>query len=76
MGLYKKGIYSSVLIKKCLYWSKGIPWKVIDKRMIDKLIGTTDSISGKLEEVDYNLFIMKDKDFTIKLISAYRKLDV
>ena len=74
--LCKKGVYSLALIKKCCYWQKEIPRKVIDERMVDKLISATDTISGKLEGVDYNLFIMKDKDFTIKLMSAYGKLDV
>ena len=47
----------------------------MDKRTVDKPISITDAISGKLEGVNYNLFLMKDKDFTIKLISVYRKLD-
>ena len=42
----------------------------MDKRMVNKLIGATDTISEKLEGVNYNLFMIKDKDFTIKLIPA------
>ena len=48
----------------------------MDKRIVDKPIGATDTIKRKIEGVDYNLFIIKDKDFAIKLISAYRKLDM
>ena len=48
----------------------------MDKRMVDKPISATDTISRKLERVNYNLFMMKDKDFTIKLMPAYGKLDV
>ena len=48
----------------------------MDERMVDNPIDATDAISGKLEGVDYNLFMIKDKDYTIKLISTYRKLDV
>ena len=44
--------------------------------MIGKDIGATDFIKGKLDWIDYNLFIMKDMDFVIKLMSTYGKLEV
>ena len=44
--------------------------------MKGKDIGTTDSIKGKLDRINYNLFMMKDRDFTIKVMSTYGKLEV
>ena len=69
-------MYSSALIKKRRYWPKEVPGKTMDERIVDKPIGATDTISGKLEEVEYNLFMIRDKDFTIKLMPVSRKLDV
>ena len=46
------------------------------ERMVDKPIHAIYAISGKLEEVEYNLFMIRDKDFTIKLMPVSRKLDV
>ena len=73
--LCKKGACSSALIEKRRYWPKGVPGKAMDERMVDKSIGATDAIEGKTEGVDCNLFMMKDKDFTIKLMSTCGKLD-
>ena len=61
--LCKKGVYSSALIKKRHYQTKEVPMKAMDERMVDKLISATDSVSRKLEGVNYNLFMMKDKDY-------------
>ena len=74
--LFKKGVCSSALIKKCRYWPKGVPGEIMDERMTGKGIGNTDAISGKLDGMDYNLFMMKDKDHTVKLMSTYGKLEV
>ena len=43
----------------------------MDNRMNDKELGATDSIKRKLDEIDYNLFCMKDKDFVMKMMSTY-----
>ena len=48
----------------------------MDKRMVDKAIGAIDAIKRNLEGLDYNLLMMKDKGFTIKLISIYERLHV
>ena len=65
MDLFKKGTHSLVLIMKYHYWPKEISEKAIDERIVEKLIGATDTISRKLEGSNYNLFMIKDKDFTI-----------
>ena len=72
----KKGVCASALIKKLRYWPKNVPGEAIEARMTGKDIGATDSIKGKLDGIDYNLFMIKDRDFTIKLMSIYGKLEV
>ena len=74
--LFKKGVCSSALIKKRRYWPKGVRGKTMDERMTGKGIGNTDAISGKLDGMDYNLFMMKDKHCTFKLMPTYGKLEV
>ena len=46
----------------------------MDDRMASKQVGETDAIQGKIDRVDYNLFVMKDRDYTIKLMSTHGKL--
>ena len=69
--LRKVGVFSSAVIKKRRYWPKHVPGDIMDERMKDKPLGACDSIKGIMDEVPYNLFCMKDKDFVMKLMSTY-----
>jgi hypothetical protein len=46
----------------------------MDWHMEGKPLGLTNSLHGKLDGVPYDLFVMKDKDCNIKLMSMYGSL--
>ena len=48
----------------------------MNKRIVRKDIGNTDAIRGKIDRIDCNLFMIKGKKWTIKLISTHRILEV
>lgn len=74
--LRKVGVFASAVIKKRRYWPKDVPGDVIDERVKDKGLGYSDSVKGHQDQVPYNLFMMKDKDFVMKLMSTYGGLTV
>ena len=47
----------------------------MDKRMETKEIGEVDAIRGKQDEVNCHLFMMKEPDFTMKMIATYWALN-
>ena len=61
--LRKKGVFASALIKKRCYWPKYIPG--------EKEIGATDSWTGKMDDVPYHVFSMKESDYVMSLMSTY-----
>jgi len=48
----------------------------MDAHMADKEVGDCDSLVGTLNGVPYDLFVMKDVDYSMKLMSAYGALTV
>ena len=72
--LWKIGVYASAVIKKRRYWPKYIPGDAIDEYMNDKTVGSTDSLKGTLDGWDYDIFVMKDVNYTMKLMSTYGTL--
>jgi hypothetical protein len=72
--LWKVGIFASAVIKKRRYWPKYVPGDDMDRHMEGKPIGSTDSLHGTLDGIPYDLFIMKDKDYNMKLMSTYGSL--
>ena len=47
----------------------------MDERMLTKNIGDVDAINGKLDNISYNLFMMKEPDFTMKMMTTYGALN-
>ena len=76
MELAKIGVYAGALIKKRRYWPKHVPGDMIDARMATKEVGQTDSLYGKLDDVDYDIFCMKEPDYVMKIMSTYGGLTV
>ena len=74
--LRKVGVFASAVIKKRRYWPKYVPGDLMDDHMKEKELGATDSIRGKFDSVDYDLFMTKDSDFVMKLMSTYGSLSV
>lgn len=74
--LREHGVFASAVIKKRRYWPKLVKGDVIEKHMIEKDIGDTDCVKGKLGDVKYNIFCMKDSKFIMKLMATYGTLTV
>ena len=43
----------------------------MENKLKDASVGETAAIKGKLDDVDYHLFMMKDKDHVVKLMTTY-----
>ena len=72
--LRKMGVYASALIKKRRDWPKHLPGDEIDEYFKKKKVGEGDSLHGTLNEVPYDLFCMKEPDYTMKIMSTYGRL--
>ncbi|KAG7361811.1 transposase IS4 [Nitzschia inconspicua] len=72
--LRKLGIFASAVIKKRRFWPKHVPGDMMDQHMSAKQVGDVDSLKGHLDGVPYDLFCMKDTDYTMKLMSTYGSL--
>jgi Transposase IS4 len=75
--LKKIGAFASAVIKKRRYWPKYVPGEATNAYMNttypDK-IGQCDSLHGMLDNVPYDLFVMRDGDYNMKLMSTYGQL--
>ena len=69
-------MHASALIKKRHFQLKGVPRVALDKKLENASIGKTTTIKGRLDEVPYHLFAMKDKDYIIKLMTTHESLNV
>ena len=47
----------------------------MDDRMESRRIGDVDAIKGKIDGINYNLFMMKEPDFTMKMMATYGALN-
>lgn len=69
--LRKMGVFAGALIKKQRYWPKYVPGDAIDEHFKDKAVGECDSLKGKLQDVPYDIFCMKEPDYVMKILSTY-----
>ena len=69
--LCKKGVFASALIKKQRYWPKYIHGEEIKQHFDGKEIGATDSWAGKMDDVPFHVFSMKESDYVMSLMSTY-----
>ena len=76
VALRNFGVFAAAVIKKRRYWPRYIAGDAIDERMKTKNVGETDSVRGKLDGVPYNIFSMKEPDYTMKLMATYGSLVV
>jgi hypothetical protein len=67
-------VFASAVVKKRRYWPKYVPGDLMDAHMPFKDIGEVDSYKGVLLDVPYDLFCMKDVDYTMKIMSTYGSL--
>ena len=76
VALKKVGVFAHALIKKRRYWPKFIPGDSIDDRMKEKAVGEVDCLKGMLDGEPYNIFAMKEPNYSMKLMSTYGTLTV
>ena len=69
--LRKKGVFVSGLIKKRSYWPRYIRGDEIKDHFADKEVGDTDSWAGKIDDVPFHIYSMKDPDYVMLLMSTY-----
>ena len=60
-----------MLIKKRRYWPKHIKGDVIKEHFADKHVGTVDAWQGRLDDVPFYVFAMKELDYVMNLMSTY-----
>jgi hypothetical protein len=46
----------------------------MDKQMVTQEVGDCNSLPGTLDGVPYDLFVMKDSGYTMKIMSTYGSL--
>ena len=72
--LAKKGVYASSVIKKRRYWPKYVDGESIKKHFEDKPLGSYDELPGRLDNVPFHIFAMKDVDWVMMMMSTYGML--
>ena len=73
--LAKFGIYAAALIKKRRYWPKYVKGEAIKKHFEDKNVGDVDAIAGKLDNIPFHYYAMKEPDYVMMLMSTYGTLE-
>ena len=70
--LKKRGVYASALIKKkrC-YWPKYIKDDDIKSHFDGKDVGDCDAWKGQMDEVDFHVYVMKEPDYIMSIMSTY-----
>ena len=56
----KRGVFASALIKKCQYWPRYMDRNAINAHMAGKPLGAVDALPGQMDNVPFNIFVMKD----------------
>lgn len=76
VALKKVGVFAHAVAKKRRFWPKCVPGDKIEKHMESKQIGEVDCLNGELDGEKYKVFVMKEPDYTMKLMSTYGGLTV
>ena len=58
--LRKKGVFACAFVKKRIYWPSVVPGKYMEDNSGGVDVGETDAIQGKVDDVIYNLWGMKE----------------
>ncbi len=62
------------MIKKRRYWPKYVKGDAIDVQFKDDEVGDVGSLAGKLQQVRFVIFCMKEEEYVIKLMATYGAL--
>ena len=69
--LAKKGAFGSEVIKKRRYWPKYIEGNKVKEHFDNQPIGSQEALSGCLHSIPFNLFGLKEENYTTVLMSTY-----
>ncbi len=72
--LRKKRCFACALIKKCRIWPTDVPGNKIDSQLTDIEVGETEAIQGSLDGITNNLWMMKESDYIMKMMSTIENL--
>ena len=72
----KRGVYGSELMKKSHYWPRGVHRNGINKYVRSEDIGYMGCLSGEWDDADFNVFVLKDRNFNITTMSKISYLNV
>lgn len=70
--LRKMGVFACALIKKRMCWPIGVPGDAMQRRFDrpEVRVGDVDAISGKLDDVPYYLWGMKEPDYVMMMMAT------
>jgi hypothetical protein len=69
--LHKNGLFGCVLIKKQRYWPAGVPGDAM-QQLFDAdgvNVGDNHAIAGRMDEVAYNFWGVKESDYVMRMMS-------
>ena len=69
--LRKRGVFASALIKKRRYWPRYVDGNAINAHMAGKPLGAVDALPGQMDNVPFNIFVMKDVEHDTMLMATY-----
>ena len=72
--LMKKGVFAHALIKKRHYWPRHVPGDDIIVHFTNEEVGKADAIKGVLDDIPFYLFVMKEPDYVMQIMSTYGTL--
>jgi hypothetical protein len=70
VALHKLDVFSGALIKKHRYQPCYIAGDAIDAHMATKSVGDSDAVEGSLDDTQYNVWCMREPDYTMKIMGT------
>ena len=70
----ERGVLASALIKKWRYWTRHLDGDHINMQFENKEIGYANSLSGRMDDVPFHIYGMKEPDYIMKLMPNKRKI--
>ena len=68
--LRKKGVFACAVIKKRRYWPAMVPYKDMEDHFGRVYVGETYAIQGKVDDVIYDLWGMKDPNYEMSMMAT------
>ena len=64
------GVFAGALIKKRCFWPKYITGDAIDNRLAGNNMGDVAAVEGYLDDTIYNVWAMKEPNYTMKIMGT------